>query len=216
MAASFLVGLDPSPEVTALFGPEQPTVLVNTFDPQMRFDCVAPANFYGAMLATRQLLDAGHRRLMHLREQIRWTTLQRELGFMAAIAQVPGASGEVVDSLPGGDTRMNEIAELKASGKAQWTGVYAVHDSAAIRLVHALEEVGLRVPRDVSVIGFDDLPAASMMTPRLSTMKVDTLSLGQQAVALLLRRMADPDAARLQVESSVEPVTGETISQISI
>ena len=110
---------------------------------------------------------------------------------------------------------MAEIAALKASGKARWTGVYAVHDSAAIRLAHALEEVGLLVPRDVSLIGFDDLPAASMMTPRLSTMKVDTLSLGQQAVALLTRRMADPGAARLQVESSVEVVAGETIAQIS-
>jgi DNA-binding LacI/PurR family transcriptional regulator len=173
-AATLLVGIDVTPEIAAQFGSEAPLVLVNTFDPQMRFDCVAPNNFYGAAEATRQLLDAGHRQLMHIREQVRWTTAQRELGFMSAIAAVPGASGTVVDILGDGDAALAEAARLKASGKAQWTGVYAVHDNAAIRFIHALEEVGLRVPRDVSVIGFDDLPAASMMTPRLTTMRVNT------------------------------------------
>jgi DNA-binding LacI/PurR family transcriptional regulator len=214
-AASLLVGLDMTPEIAALFGPDHPVVLVNTFDPEMRFDCVAPNNFYGAVQATQQLLDAGHRHVLHIREQIRWTTLQREYGFMNAVNATTGATGEVLDILADGDAALARAAQLKASGKARWTGVYAVHDNAAIRFIHALEEVGLHVPRDVSVIGFDDLPAAAMMHPRLSTMRVDTASIGQQAIALLLRRLADPGAARLQVESGVEPVAGATISQFS-
>lgn len=214
-AATLLVGIDVTPEIAAHFSAERPMVLVNAFDPQMRYDCVAPNNFYGAAEATRQLLDAGHRHLMHIREQIRWTTMQREFGFTSSIATVPGASGEVVDILAEGDAALAQAARLKAAGKARWTGVYAVHDNAAIRFIHALEEVGLRVPRDVSVIGFDDLPAASMMTPRLTTMRVDTEALGREAMNLLMRRLDEPNATRLQVECGVIPVAGESVSQVS-
>jgi DNA-binding LacI/PurR family transcriptional regulator len=215
VAASLLVGLDLTPEVAAHYGPERPLVLVNTFDPQMRFDCVAPNNFYGAVQATQQLVAAGHRHLMHIREQLRWTTLQREYGFMNAVASTPGVVGEVIDIRDDGEAALAAAAQAKASGKAGWTGVFAVHDNAAIRFIHALEEVGLRVPRDVSVIGFDDLPAASMMSPRLSTVRVDTASIGQQAIVLLQRRLADPEAVPLQVESGVLPVPGGSISQFS-
>jgi DNA-binding LacI/PurR family transcriptional regulator len=215
VAANLLVGLDLTPEIAAHHGADRPLVLVNTFDPQMRFDCVAPNNFYGAVEATRQLVDAGHRHLVHIREQLRWTTLQREYGFMNAVQGTPGATGEVVDIRLDGDAALAAAAQAKASGKARWTGVFAVHDNAAIRFIHALEEVGLRVPRDVSVVGFDDLPAASMMSPRLSTMRVDTASIGQQAIALLQRRLAEPGAVPLQVESGVQLVHGDSISQIS-
>lgn len=213
-AASLLVGLDLTPDIAGYFGPERPVVLVNTFDPQMRFDCVAPNNFYGAEVATQQLLAAGHRHLMHIREQLRWTTRQREYGFMNAVATTPGATGEIIDIRHDGDAALAAAALAKAKGTAKWTGVLAVHDNAAIRFIHALEEVGLRVPRDVSVVGFDDLPAAAMMSPRLSTMRVDTASIGQQAIALLQRRLSDPEAVPLQVESGVVSVAGGTISQI--
>ena len=101
-AATLLVGVDLTPELRAYFTAERPMVLVNTFDPEQRFDCVAPNNLYGARMATSQLLDAGHRQLLHLREQLRWTTLQRESGFREAVANVDGARGEVAD-IRGGD-----------------------------------------------------------------------------------------------------------------
>jgi DNA-binding LacI/PurR family transcriptional regulator len=215
VAGSFLVGLDLTPSIVDFFGPDRPLVLVNTFDPKMRYDCVAPNNFYGAFWATEQLLDAGHRKLLHLREQLRWTTHQRELGFFAAIARVPGASGEIYDIRTDGDAALAEAARRKAAGEAEWTGVYAVHDNSAIRFIHALEEAGLRVPRDLSVVGFDDLPSASMLTPRLTTMRVDCGSLAREAIRLLLRRLAEPNALPLQAECAVVPVRGGSVTQLS-
>ena len=58
---------------------------------------VAPANFYGGVQATQQLIAAGHRHLLHIREQNRWTTKQREYGFMNAVAGTSGATGEILD-----------------------------------------------------------------------------------------------------------------------
>lgn len=212
---TLLVGLDVTPEIDALFGRERPMVLVNTFDPRMRHDSVAPNNFYGAAWATRLLIDAGHRHILHLRDQIRWTTLQREQGFVSAITAAPGVSSEILDIRDDGDRVLADAARLRKAGKSKWTAVFSVHDNGAIRLIHALENVGLSVPGDVSVIGFDDLPPAAMLTPRLSTMRVDCAAIGREAIAVLLRRLDDPDAGVLQIESAVSPVSGGTIAQIS-
>lgn len=212
-AALLLVGIDLTPELRSHLSKAGPAVLVNTFDPEQQFNCVAPNNFYGAAQATQQLLAAGHRHIIHLREQIRFTTMQREYGFFNAVSAVKGAVGEVID-IADGDRVLAALAHDRASGKAQWTGVFVVHDNAAIRFIHALEDAGLRVPRDVSVIGFDDLPAAAVMSPRLTTIRVDTDAIGRQAVALLLRRIAEPDACRLQIECGVTPVPGETVRKL--
>lgn len=212
-AATLLVGVDLTPELRTHLAKAAPAILVNTFDPEQQFDCVGPNNFYGAAQATRQLLAAGHRHIIHLRDQIRWTTLQREYGFRNAVAGVPEASAEVVD-IAAGDAVLTRLAHERATGKTRWTGVFAVHDNAAIRFIHALEDAGLRVPRDVSIVGFDDLPAAAVMTPRLTTMRVDTDAIGREAIALLLRRIAEPDACRLQVECGVTAVAGATIRKL--
>jgi DNA-binding LacI/PurR family transcriptional regulator len=210
---TFLVGLDAPPGLEELLPAGHPLILVNGFDPDMRFDCVAPNNFYGAANATQRLLDAGHRHVLHLRDQLRWTTLQRQHGFEAAMAATQGTAAEILDIRDNGDAAIARAIRAKAAGKAQWTAVFAVHDNAAIRFLHALEEAGLSVPGDVSIVGFDNLPPAAMVTPRLATMQVDCAALGRQAIELLQRRLADPAAAVIQVECRVTPVAGATVAR---
>lgn len=213
-AATMLVGIDPSDALLARFGRDNPLVLVNTFDPLMRFDCIAPNNYYGAAWATRLLLDAGHRSLLHVHDQLRWTTLQRHRGFLGAIDAVDGARGMVLDIRDNDAAVQAAIADRKA-GKTDWTGMVCVHDMAAINMIHALEAAGFRIPRDISVVGFDDLPGASMMSPRLTTMRVDCLAMAREAIALLIRRIETPDAPAVQVECAVAPVIGGSVLQIS-
>ncbi|MBO9590281.1 MAG: LacI family DNA-binding transcriptional regulator [Devosia sp.] len=214
VAVTLVMGIDPPDEVLSQFGPSRPLILVNAFDPLMRFDCVAPNNYYGAYWATRRLLEAGHRSLLHVRDQHRWTTTQRERGFLAAVDDTEGAKGRVVDIRLGDDELHTAIAERQA-GTADWTGIFCVHDMAAVRVVHALEAAHFRIPQDVSVVGFDDLPAASLMTPKLSTMQVDCVAMGQEAIALVLRRLGQPNARPIQVESAVTSTEGGTIAKIS-
>lgn len=215
-AGTMLVGIDPTPEIAARLAAQKRVVLVNTFDPDMRFDCVGPNNFYGGALATNMLLSAGHRSVLHIRDHLRPTTFQRHLGFQSAVSQTEGARGMVADAP---DASEAILAGLVADRKAQltdWTGVYCVHDLAAIRLIHVLETEGFRVPQDISVVGFDDLPAASMMSPRLSTVRVDCQAIGAQAIALMQRRLADPETGAVQAECGVSAVPGGTISQIAV
>jgi DNA-binding LacI/PurR family transcriptional regulator len=215
-SGTMLVGIDPSPELATRLIAQKKVVLVNTFDPEMRFDCVGPNNFYGGALATNMLIAAGHRSLLHVRDHLRPTTFQRHLGFQSAVAWADGARGIVVDAPDANEAFMLELVRKRKEQQTDWTGVYCVHDLAAIRLIQALEAEGFRVPQDISVVGFDDLPAASMMSPRLSTVRVDCQAIGAQAIALMLRRLSDPEAGAVQAECGVSVVAGGTIAQIAI
>jgi DNA-binding LacI/PurR family transcriptional regulator len=214
--ATMLVGIDPSAEIANHFADHSmPLILINGYDPEMRYDCVAANNFFGGAQATRQLLDAGHRSLLYIEDHVRWTTIQRRRGFLAALdAAQPDARGAILAIAGNRAASLAEEMARRQRHEADWTAIFAVNDMTAIRVIGALEAHGFRVPADVSVIGFDDLPYASMMNPALSTMAVDCALLGRQAIALLLRRLAEPDAGPLQVECGVSVRVGATIAQM--
>jgi len=146
---------------------------------------------------------------------LRPTALHRHLGFASAVAATPGAKSTALDSTGGAEEIMQQAARIRMAQVADWTGIFCTHDLAAIRLIHALESVGFRVPQDISVVGFDELPAAAMMSPRLSTVRVNCQAFGEPAIALILRRLAKPDCAPTQLECSVVPVSGGTIAQFA-
>ncbi len=212
--ATLLVGIDaPDPRFSEHFaGRTDPLVLVNGYDRGLRFDCVAPNNFFGAALATERLIEAGHRSLLYLEDHIRWTTLQRRRGFLSAVEDATGVRGEVLAITGDREALLAAGIARRQRGETDWTAVFAVNDTLAVRLMGALEGAGLKVPDDISVVGFDDLLYASMMSPPLSTMTVDCRMIGRQAIALLLRRLAEPGAVPLQVDCGGGRKAGETIA----
>ncbi len=214
LSSIFFVGIDPPEDIGhALVSGRIPTVLVNGLDPLMRFDSVAPSNYYGAYRAAKLLLDAGHRSLLYVTSKLRWTTLQRLRGFRAGVSDVPGASVEVCElAVPTREEAEKAVDRLVAAERA-WTAVFCMNDLYAIGVVQALNGRGLRAPEDVSVLGFDDLPFAGMMAPRLSTMHVDREAIGRQAVGLMRRRLADPFAVAIHVDVAVVPVPGGTVAR---
>jgi DNA-binding LacI/PurR family transcriptional regulator len=184
-----------------------PAVLVNGSDPQMRLSSVAPANFYGAYMATQRLLDAGHRRILHYTHQYRPTILQRQRGFEAAIADRPGAVGSIVNTAERGSKDL--LADLLA-GKHDVTALFSWNDIAAVEMLEALYGGDRSLPPNFSMIGFDDLPIAGMATPRLSTVRVDREAIGRGAVRLLSQHM-EGERAIQQLEVGVSIVAGETV-----
>jgi len=213
---TIFVGIDLSDNLAAHFlDSRRPTVLVNGYDPDMRFDCVAPNNFFGAELAGRTLLRAGHRNLLYIHDHTRWTTTQRRRGFYSALEARPDAVCTAISVVGGTDAELLAEVEKRASGKADWTGVFCANDMGAFRLMNALEAAGIAVPEKVSVIGFDDLPYAALMHPRLTTMRVDCAEMARQAIGLVQRRLADPSATPLQIECGVSLQRGETVTQIA-
>jgi DNA-binding LacI/PurR family transcriptional regulator len=201
-----LAGIDATDDLVAWCADEDlPVVLVNGSDPQMRVSSVSPANFYGAYTATRRLLDAGHRKILHFTQQSRPTVLQRRRGFEEAIASVSGASGIVVNSF---EVPRPEFAQRLVRGEYDVTALFLWNDLVAVHVLEAIGEAG-QIGR-YSIVGFDDLPIASLATPRLSTMHVNREQIGVAAIRLLRQQM-EGDRSVQQLEIGVLPVEGETI-----
>lgn len=203
-----LAGIDAWDELTEWSAEaDVPVVLVNGSDPQMRVSSVAPANYYGAYIATQRLLDAGHRRILHYTHRYRPTIRQRQRGFEQAIAKTPGATGIIVNS---DERRTGELLAEILAGKHDVTAVFIWNDIAAVEMLEALYAPESPLPPGFSIIGFDDLPLAGMATPRLSTTRVDREAIGRGAVRLLAEHM-DGERAVQQLEIGVTMVEGETV-----
>lgn len=203
-----LAGIDAWDELAAWAAEaEVPVVLVNGSDPRMQVSSVSPANYYGAFMATQRLLDAGHRRILHYTHSHRPTIRQRRRGFEQAIAMTPHAVGTIVNT----DQRHTKelLADLLA-GKHDVTAAFIWNDIAAVEMLEGIYGADSPLPKNFSIIGFDDLPLAGMATPRLSTTRVDREAIGRGAVRLLAEHM-EGEAAVQQLEIGVTMVEGETV-----
>lgn len=211
--AIFFLGVDPRPGLREwLIERRLVVVLVNGCDPLQQFSGVSPANFRGGYLAAQALLEAGHRAILHLTISERWTIQQRRRGFLAAIEQVEGALGDI-RILSRGSTEAGEnfIRELGATELRRYSAIFCYNDLLAAGVLQALETISIRVPDDISLIGFDDLSFAALFKPRLATMHVDRTELGREAVRLALAQLAEPERPPRQVAIAVHLIEGESI-----
>jgi DNA-binding LacI/PurR family transcriptional regulator len=209
--ALVLAGIDPD-EAMAGWALDNEIVLVlaNGTDPQMRFSSVAPANFHGAYMATQHLLDAGHRKILHYTYRHRPTILQRRRGFDAAMADTPGAEATVVISNEHSSREL--LADLLA-GRYDVSAVFGWNDVVSVDMVEALLGQDSPMAKGFSLMGFDDLPIASMANPRLSTIRVDREAMGRGVVRLVAAHL-DGERAVQQLEVGVSLVRGETVHAI--
>ena len=142
----------------------------------------------GARLAVRHLLDLGHRRIAHLAGPPEWAeAAARQRGFTAelAAARLEGIVTEPGDWTSASGARIG-AALLAGEAGRDVTAVFSSNDQMALGLLHALRSAGRRVPEDVSVVGFDDIPEAAYFAPPLTTVRQDFAELGRRCVARLL------------------------------
>jgi DNA-binding LacI/PurR family transcriptional regulator len=187
-----------------------PVVLVNGTDPLMRLSSVSPSNFYGAYIATKRLLEAGHRRILHYTHLARPTILERRRGFETAMAGVAGAEGAVVSTA---ERSIPDLVEDILSGRHRVTAIFSWNDLAAVEIMEGLHGGSGILPESFSIVGFDDLPLASMTSPRLSTMRIEREAIGRGAIRLLIGQLEGETAVQ-QLEIGVTPVEGKTIRRL--
>lgn len=144
-----------------------------------------------AELALKHLMELGHRRVAILKghpdsadSESRWKAVQevaRELGLELdpeLVIQI-----DSVDSTP---SLGYPFARKLIEKKRPFTALFAYNDISAIGAIRAFQEVGLRVPGDISVVGFDDIPAAAFHYPSLTTIRQPLRRMGEIAVDLLV------------------------------
>lgn len=195
-ANAILFYADPPQDVCDFYREAGTLVMVNNIDRRMRFDSILPDNVSGARLMTEHVIAAGHRRIAYLVGNLRHNPRQRLAGFREAVAAHPEVETEVISI--GFDREETAYAHFSEAfsrrGKPDWTAAICANDLMALGVLQAAWENGLRVPQDFSLAGFDNIGWSQLATPRLTTMDVDRRAMGREAVRLLQRRIAEPDA----------------------
>ena len=171
-----------------------PLVMVNCFDPEHGFPSIVPDDEQGARDLTLRLLEMGHRRIAHLMlpEGMVATDL-RHKGYTAALQSkgVPYDSGLVFNSKrmrPEEDVRWIDSTLAALLGAAEpVTAIMCGNDKMALRVLMRLRDRGMKVPMDVSVVGFDDFtPISENTLPALTTVRLPYYRMGERAAELAL------------------------------
>jgi LacI family transcriptional regulator, repressor for deo operon, udp, cdd, tsx, nupC, and nupG len=189
-----------------------PTVYVGSRPREEAVDSVALDDEGAAITATEHLLALGHRRIATICGPMREDCSQDRLaGYQAALA----AAGLPVDPdlILEGDwsATSGHEAFLRLTGLPfPPTAVFAQNDRMAVGVLRAAREAGLHIPNQLAVVGFDDMPLASYFDPSLTTMRQDLVEIGCHAAQLLIRAVANPDAARQHLRLPAELIIRES------
>lgn len=174
-----------------------PTVFLLTGNERGRLS-VAVDQFKGARLALEHLYELGHRHIQHVRGPADSIEAQLRVDAYHSFARETGITA--YEPLLG-DWRAESGYELAARLDPAVTAVFCGNDQMAFGVTHALGERGLRVPDDVSVVGYDDVPEARHSWPPLTTVHQDFRKVGDVAVAVVvaaLRGEEQPDTGLLE------------------
>jgi DNA-binding LacI/PurR family transcriptional regulator len=158
--------------------------------PEGAFSVVGVDQVAGARAATQHLLDLGHRTVWHVAGPADWFEARGRLDGWRSVLTDAGA--EVPPALPGDwSARSGYEAGLLLARIPEVTAVFTANDQTALGLLRALAEYDRRVPEEISVVGFDDIPEAGYFIPPLTTVRQDFAAVGRQGVARLVELIDD-------------------------
>jgi len=172
-------------------------------------DCITFRDVEGAYIATKYLIELGHRDILHIRgpEDVIATEL-REKGFKEALRE-NGIKLEKYSILEGGTLREHgyrAVKEFLVSKNPLPSAIFTFNDLVAIGAMRALREKKLRIPEDVSIVGFDDIEDASYTYPPLTTIRQPAEEMAKAAVSLLLEQIEGKRKMGEYKEVSFSPV----------
>ena len=174
--------------------PDVPTMLIGAVARDPKHGSVALDEELAGRRATEYLLGLGHRRIAHITGPlVEDCSKERLQGYHLAL-QAAGISPDpslVIEgdwSATSGDEAVRKWLEVGTT----FTALFAQNDRMAVGAIRALREAGLRVPEDISVMGFDDMPLASYFDPTLTTVRQDIFNIGREAARHLIWSIENP------------------------
>lgn len=187
-----------------------PTVFLDFYGSRDDADTVLSDNFYGAYLLTSHLVANGHRRIGFLGSIVSTSSIQdRYLGYYKALLENRLMLRN--DWIIGDRTSEGEIYKSFALPKELPTAFVCNCDESAFRLVNQLRSLGLRIPEDISIAGYDNHIYSTMCQPHLTTIDVDSRQMAHEAVEIILHKIRDGSYKR-----SRTLVTGKLICRDSV
>lgn len=195
-----------------------PIVLLDCYSDELNVDSVLINNSQGAFLAASHLIEQGHKSIGYLKSKSRIANFsERSDGYYKALRRHGLATEHpyVIELSP---TAQQGYLDMKAALEKQPplpSACFADNDIIAAAALRALTENGLRIPEDISVIGFDDMPICQFTEPRLSTMDVPKKKLGALAVSRLVEKLRNQDTSVVKISLSASLVRRDSVRRLS-
>lgn len=172
-----------------------PMVLVDNNLPYLNLDRVLIENVGGTYQLTSYLISKGHRRILLMRGPEHVPSFRERMeGYRQAMQHAGLATLEfpATGRLAIGDAEGALLEWLDAGKPLNCSAIVTMNDEQAIGVIHMLQDHGIRVPDEISVVGFDDIEIAQIVRPSLTTCHVDREWLGCTAVQCLIERVREP------------------------
>jgi DNA-binding LacI/PurR family transcriptional regulator len=193
-----------------LANPASPTVCVSGHDNTPGVTNITLDHERAAVLGLGHLIELGHRRIAAIKGQdfssdteVRWAAIC-DVAKRMEIPIEPELTSQLEGDSPSPETGYLATKRL-LERREPFTAFFTFNDVSAIGAIRALREAGLGVPEDVSVVGFDDIPAAAYNHPALTTIKQPLREMGRLAAEHLLKRISNGAQAECPEEVMVEP-----------
>ena len=202
-----------SAELERVISEARPVVVVDPLLPLgERVPCVSVGHGGGAGDAMRHLLELGHRRIGAVTGPPGWVATEaRREGYRTALARAGIPFDPALEVASDFERAAGaSAAAVLLSLPEPPTAIFAFNDAIAVGTMRAAHELGVRVPEELSVIGFDDIAYATMVGPMLTTVRQPLGELGRTAVNLLLRLLERPSSEPRQIELSTRLVVRDT------
>lgn len=190
-----LVGVLSHSYVRSINELEIPLVTVDHYYDSLQLDAVVTANVEEAYKIVAYLIDKGHRQIGFMGAiEMTKSFKERWIGYQNAMSDA-GLAVNPAHCLTGGsplyalNTNPAELSAHLDAMTSMPTAWFCANDRIAITLIHLLSSKGYKVPEDISIVGFDDIEAARMIYPRLTTIQVPREQLGYEAVDFLIRKI---------------------------
>ena len=183
-----------------------PIVLVDAYFEHMLFDCVLINNVQGAYIAASHLISRRKVQPGYLRSSYRIENFnQRADGFYKALrdhGMAPSRSS-VHLLTPSQEGAYADMKALLSAGEEPAEAYFADNDHIAVGAMKAFREAGYRIPEDIAIVGFDDLPICEYLSPPLTTVEVPKQYLGETAAKRIMERIENKNSLPLKIETAV-------------
>lgn len=191
-----------------------PLVILDNWSHDMQFNSVAINNVDSACVAGDYLINKGHRHIGYIKSSFRINNFRaRHQGLERALTRrgLSLRKQHVITVAPNMEGAYEDTLKYLSSHHELPTAFFADNDLMALGAMKAFQEAGLRIPEDVSIIGFDDLPFSALSTPPLTTVFVPNGELGGLVVRNIVRLIRTQTKVTSKVEVATEFVVRGTV-----
>lgn len=196
-----------------------PIVLIDNYAEMEKYDCITINNEQGIYELVRHLYEMGHREIgyLHVKRNIN-NFMERYFGYLTALERIGlKRCDEYIFAVEtkGGEVALEEIRSVISQSKNYLpSAIVADNDIVAMYTMRAIREIGLRIPEDVSVVGFDNMTLSEMLDPPLTTIHISKFRMGTAAVNLLIDNMEYPVLDHVKTEIGVQLIKRKSVRNL--